>query len=120
MVLTVRSAWIGSLQYFLIYFPAVFIGRMVDTSSHYILFYIAAVLYPVSLFLTAQVKTYWQTVLSHGVLFGIAVGVLFCPAIAVVQHWCKYSRIPFTLYRVSLSAMRTVTVSWGWAGQSPS
>ncbi|KAL1407737.1 hypothetical protein Q8F55_007171 [Vanrija albida] len=84
---TSQIAWIGSLQYLLIYLPAVYIGRLVDLSQFYWPFWIASVMYAVSIFLTAQVKEYWQAMLTHGVLFGLSAGVLFCPGIAVVQHW---------------------------------
>jgi peptidoglycan biosynthesis protein MviN/MurJ (putative lipid II flippase) len=82
-------AWIGSLQYLLIYLPSVLMGRLVDTSRFYYPFWAASVLYPVSVFLTAQVKEYWQAVLAHGLMFGGTAGMLFCPAIAVVTQWCE-------------------------------
>jgi hypothetical protein len=64
-------------------------GRLVDTSKFYWPFWIAAVVYPLSAILTAQVKEYWQALLAHGFLFGLAAGILFCPAIAVVTQWCE-------------------------------
>jgi hypothetical protein len=67
-------------------------GRLVDESKFKWPFWTASLLYPVSIFLTAQVKTYWQAILAHGILFGTAAGILFCPAIAIVTHWCEWSR----------------------------
>lgn len=54
------SGWIGSLQYMLIYLPALPMGRLVDTSKFQYPFWIAGVLYPVASILTAQVSC------SHG------------------------------------------------------
>ena len=81
------SGWVGSLQYMLIYLPAVLMGRLVDRGIHYIPYWVGWVLYALSCFLTAQVKEYWQALLSHGLLFGISAGLVFCPAIAVPSQW---------------------------------
>lgn len=73
-------------------------GRLVDESKHYYIFWGACLLYPVSAFLTAQVKEYWQALLAHGILFGLTAGCLFCPAIAIVAHWCTSQIVLFHSY----------------------
>lgn len=50
------SGWIGSLQYMLIYLPALPMGRLVDRGLFLWPFWIAAILYPVSIILTAEVS----------------------------------------------------------------
>ncbi|EIW66391.1 hypothetical protein TREMEDRAFT_35282 [Tremella mesenterica DSM 1558] len=85
-------AWIGSLQYLLIYFPGLFMGRLVDSSTFYKPFYIAAIIYPVALIVNAEVKQYWQAILCQGILFGISGGILFCPVFPVIGHWFHRKR----------------------------
>ncbi|TXT09190.1 hypothetical protein VHUM_02664 [Vanrija humicola] len=104
-----QIAWIGSLQYLLIYLPAVYVGRLVDLSKFYWPFWIGFTLYAVSIFLTAQVKEYWQAMLSHGVLFGLCAGFIFCPGIAVVQHWF-YERRALALGAVACASSLGGTV----------
>ncbi|BEJ15706.1 hypothetical protein CspHIS471_0503110 [Cutaneotrichosporon sp. HIS471] len=84
--------WIGSLQYMLIYLPALPMGRLVDRGLFLYPFWIASALYPLSIILTAEVKEYWQATLCHGVLFGFTAGILFCPAIAVTSQWFHHKR----------------------------
>ncbi|BEJ00533.1 hypothetical protein CcaverHIS631_0503900 [Cutaneotrichosporon cavernicola] len=84
--------WIGSLQYMLIYLPALPMGRLVDRGLFLYPFWIASALYPLAIILTAEVKEYWQATLCHGVLFGFMAGILFCPAIAVTSQWFHHKR----------------------------
>ncbi|BEI92756.1 uncharacterized protein CcaverHIS019_0503840 [Cutaneotrichosporon cavernicola] len=86
------SGWIGSLQYMLIYLPALPMGRLVDRGLFLYPFWIASALYPLAIILTAEVKEYWQATLCHGVLFGFMAGILFCPAIAVTSQWFHHKR----------------------------
>lgn len=44
-------------------------GRLVDIGKFQWPFYIAAVIYPVSAIITAEIKTFWQAVLVQGILF---------------------------------------------------
>lgn len=81
------SGWIGSMQYLLIFLPSVVMGRLVDQARFLPYFWAASLLYPFSIIITAEVTAFWQAILSHGILFGFSVGLLFCPAVAVTAQW---------------------------------
>ncbi|KAK4689172.1 hypothetical protein P7C73_g927, partial [Tremellales sp. Uapishka_1] len=85
-------AWIGSLQYCLTFLPSLVTGRLLDIGKWQIPFYIAAVILPVSMIITAQVKEFWQALLVQGILFGTASGFLFGPALSVAGHWFQKKR----------------------------
>lgn len=83
------SAWIGSLQYCLMFLPAVFMGRLLDIGKFQIPFNTAFVTYIIAIFLSAECKEYWQSLLCQGLLLGMSAGTMFGPALAIVAHWCE-------------------------------
>ncbi|KAL7417054.1 major facilitator superfamily domain-containing protein [Mrakia frigida] len=85
-------AWIGSLQYCLIFLPAVIMGRLFDTGTFIVPYTISALTYTVSVILIAQCKEYYQFVLCQGVLLGLSAGVMFGPTLAIVSHWFHKKR----------------------------
>ncbi|KAL7424947.1 hypothetical protein Q5752_000634 [Cryptotrichosporon argae] len=85
-------AWIGSLQYFFMFFPSLVMGRLLDLDKFQWPFRVAAIVFPVSVFLTAEVKEYYQALLAQGVLFGLAGGTLFCPAVAISGQYFRERR----------------------------
>jgi len=66
-----RSAWIGSLQYTLVFLPAVVVGRIFDLGHFRLPFFCGSVALFVGPFLVAQCKEYWQFILAHGILIGV-------------------------------------------------
>lgn len=109
----------------LIYLPALPMGRLVDRGLFLYPFWTAALIYPVSIIINAEVKEYWQAVLCHGVLFGFSSGLLFCPAIAVTSQWFHRKRalalgvvacassLGGTLFPIIVSkCLRTVGFAW--------
>ncbi|KAH7883138.1 MFS general substrate transporter [Phlebopus sp. FC_14] len=85
-------AWIGSIQYGLIFVPALFTGRLLDLGYYNGPLAISSILYVVVLFLVAECKTFWQVVLCQGVATGILAGMLFGSTPAIVSHWFKKKR----------------------------
>lgn len=75
------------MQYLLIFLPSVYMGRLVDQARFLPYFWAASIIYPFSIIITAEVNAFWQAILSHGILFGFSVGLLFCPAVAVTAQW---------------------------------
>ncbi|GLB34492.1 putative monocarboxylate [Lyophyllum shimeji] len=80
-------AWIGSIQYALIFMPAVLIGRLFDLGWFKLPYAIGSVGLVLSAFLIAQCTTYWQFILAQGLLVGASCGICFGPMIGVVGHW---------------------------------
>ncbi|KAG8737781.1 hypothetical protein FRC10_007808 [Ceratobasidium sp. 414] len=85
-------AWIGSIQYALVFLPGLITGRMFDLGHYRIPQISATVLLLVAAFLTPECKTYWQFLLCQGVAIGLACGFLFGPTIAVISHWFRARR----------------------------
>ncbi|KAJ7099515.1 major facilitator superfamily domain-containing protein [Mycena belliarum] len=85
-------AWIGSIQYSLVFIPALVSGHFFDRGHLRLPFIIASVGLVVATFLVAQCKQYWHFLLCQGFLVGICSGVLFGPVMAVTGHWFKERR----------------------------
>jgi hypothetical protein len=84
--LSLDSSWIGSLQYCLVFLPALPIGRLLDLGYFKVPFFTSAVLYVIAVFLTAETSSYWQVLLCQGILLGASAGVMFGPALAYVSR----------------------------------
>lgn len=80
-------AWIGSIQYALMFIPGLFIGRLFDLGYLKLPYFIASCLLLTCVFLTAECTKYWQFFLAQGLGGGLASGILFGPAMGVVRHW---------------------------------
>ncbi|CCO28592.1 Riboflavin transporter MCH5 [Rhizoctonia solani AG-1 IB] len=85
-------SWIGSIQYALVFFPGLLVGRLFDLGYFRIPQITASVVLVGGTFLTAECKEYWQFLICQGVGVGFASGFLFGPAIAVVSHWFQKRR----------------------------
>lgn len=80
-------AWIGSVQYTLIFLPGLVTGRLFDLGHFKIPYFIASCGLIVCTFLTAECKQYWQFLLVQGLFTGLFSGIAFSPAVTVVSHW---------------------------------
>ncbi|KAL0576987.1 hypothetical protein V5O48_004997 [Marasmius crinis-equi] len=85
-------AWIGSVQYSLVFLPALPIGRLFDLGYFRIPFLISSAAIVVGAFLTGECTKYWQFMLCQGILQGIACGCVFGPTMGVIGHWFKKKR----------------------------
>ncbi|KAF8065357.1 major facilitator superfamily domain-containing protein [Lyophyllum atratum] len=85
-------AWIGSIQYALVFLPAVLIGRLFDLGWFKLPFAVGSAGLVLSTFLIAECTTYWQFILAQGLLVGISCGICFGPIIGVVGHWFQKRR----------------------------
>ncbi|KAI1792396.1 monocarboxylate permease [Ganoderma leucocontextum] len=75
---------IGSLQIFFLYFLGTFTGRLFDAYGTSVLLPLGSVITVFSLMMVHTV--------SHGVLFGIGLAMLFNPSVAVLGHWFQRRR----------------------------
>lgn len=80
-------AWIGSIQYGLIFIPALLTGRLLDLGHYNIPLAISSAFYIAALFLVAECKTFLQVILCQGVATGFFAGMLFGSTPAIVSHW---------------------------------
>lgn len=120
-----RRAWVGSLQYCLIFVPSVVLGRAMDVGIFIVPFTCGCIFYGeflrsaravehqvdvlalspvVSIFLTAQTTEYYQVLLAQGIMLGISAGgqlsIRWCAEAAarLTQSFCSFfsSLRPYT------------------------
>ncbi|CAK5267562.1 unnamed protein product [Mycena citricolor] len=87
-----ESAWIGSIQYSLIFFPSLITGRLFDLGYFQGPLAVSSVILIAATFLVAQCKEYYQFLLCQGILTGVCCGVIFGPNLGLVGHWFKRKR----------------------------
>ncbi|KAE9398815.1 MFS general substrate transporter [Gymnopus androsaceus JB14] len=85
-------AWIGSVQYALVFLPGLVTGRMFDIGIFKLPYAIASLVLVATSFLTAQCTEYWQFLLCQGIALGLACGMLFGPSMGIIGHWFKKKR----------------------------
>ncbi|KAI0636526.1 MFS general substrate transporter [Trametes polyzona] len=82
-------AWIGSLQYALIFLPGLVVGRVFDMGWTKTPMAIASAIVVAVMFLTAECTKYWHFLLCQGILLGLACGVIFGITMGCPAHWFK-------------------------------
>ncbi|KAF9264559.1 MFS general substrate transporter [Marasmius fiardii PR-910] len=85
-------AWIGSIQYALVFFPALFTGRLFDIGIFKVPFAIASTVIVACCFIIAECTKYWHFLLCQGILLGVSSGLVFGPSMAILGHWFKRRR----------------------------
>lgn len=89
---TSTIAWIGSIQYALVFLPGLIAGRLCDLGYFKRTLFISSVILVVATVLTAECKEYWQLLLCQGLLTGFCCGMIFSPIPAVASQWFKKRR----------------------------
>ncbi|KAJ7117706.1 MFS general substrate transporter [Mycena epipterygia] len=85
-------AWIGSVQYSLVFLPGLITGRLFDLGYFKIPYLAASCLLVLSTFLVAQCTQYWHFILCQGLATGLSCGMIFGQTLGVVGHWFKRKR----------------------------
>ncbi|KAF4464999.1 monocarboxylate transporter 4 [Fusarium albosuccineum] len=85
-------SWIGSLQVWLTFFGSAFSGRLLDAGLFVPMFLLGSALQLLGIFLMSVSKTYWQLMLTQGVLTGIGGGIIFAPSLALVAIYFQERR----------------------------
>ncbi|KIJ59717.1 hypothetical protein HYDPIDRAFT_177749 [Hydnomerulius pinastri MD-312] len=85
-------AWIGSVQYALVFLPGLVTGRLFDIGYFKLPYFAASCLLITCNFLIAECTEYWQFFLAQGLGVGICSGVIFGPALGIVSHWFSKRR----------------------------
>ncbi|RPD54932.1 MFS general substrate transporter [Lentinus tigrinus ALCF2SS1-7] len=83
------SAWIGSIQYALVFMPGLAFGRLFDMGYLRLPVGLASALLVACTFLTAECKEFWQFLLFQGIGIGLASGIVFSAGSGVVAHWFR-------------------------------
>ncbi|KAF9519672.1 hypothetical protein BS47DRAFT_1358009 [Hydnum rufescens UP504] len=102
-------AWIGSVQYCLVFFPGLVSGRLFDIGYLRGPLFLASVFFIFCVFMIAQCTEYWQLMIVHGISLGIASGFLWGPAMPVVSHYFYKRRgLAYGIATIGSSAGGTV------------
>jgi MFS family permease len=80
-------SWIGSIQVFLLFGIGTFTGRATDAGLFRPVYIAGAVFQIVGIFTMAESTKLWHLFLSQAVCLGIANGLQFCPAMALVSTY---------------------------------
>ncbi|KAI5927228.1 major facilitator superfamily transporter [Camillea tinctor] len=79
-------SWIGSVSIFLLYIGAPIAGFLVDRTGPTILICVGSLGQLLALFLASLCTQYYQLFLTQGILLGVSMSLIFCPAIAAVSR----------------------------------
>ncbi|KAL6709656.1 hypothetical protein ACN47E_001084 [Coniothyrium glycines] len=85
-------SWVGSIQVFLLFGIGTFTGRATDAGLFRPLYVTGAVFQLIGIFTLAESTKLYQVFLSQGVCLGIANGLQFCPAMALVSTYFARKR----------------------------
>ncbi|RDX51685.1 MFS general substrate transporter [Lentinus brumalis] len=82
-------AWIGSVQYALVFMPGLAFGRLFDMGYLRLPVGLASALLVACTFLTGECTEFWHFLLCQGFGIGLACGIVFSAGAGVVAHWFK-------------------------------
>ncbi|KAF7308875.1 MFS domain-containing protein [Mycena kentingensis (nom. inval.)] len=85
-------AWIGSIQYSLVFLPGLVTGRLFDLGYFRIPCLVASTLLVALTFLVGECHQYWHFVLCQGVGIGLMAGMIFGPCLGCLGHWFNKRR----------------------------
>ncbi|KAJ7188775.1 major facilitator superfamily domain-containing protein [Mycena filopes] len=85
-------AWIGSVQYSMVFVPGLISGHYFDRGHLKIPLLLASAVLVTATFLVGQCTQYWQFLLCQGFAIGISAGIIFGPISAVIGNWFKLKR----------------------------
>ncbi|KAF8838762.1 MFS general substrate transporter [Paxillus ammoniavirescens] len=80
-------AWIGSVQYALLFLPGLIVGRLFDLGYFKIPYFVASCGLVACNFIIAECTEYWQLFLVQGLVVGICGGMVFGPTVGIIFHW---------------------------------
>lgn len=79
-------AWIGTISTFLLIMCGVISGPLFDLGHFRAMLLVGATLETLAVFLMSVSHTYWQLLLTQGVMMGLVNGLLYTPGIALVSR----------------------------------
>ncbi|KAF7929185.1 uncharacterized protein EAE98_005104 [Botrytis deweyae] len=86
-------SWIGSVQAALLYVVGAAAGPIFDAGYMRALIWSGVILSVLGMMLASIAKTYWQVILSQGVLVGFGTGCLFVGAVSIIPQYFTTKKI---------------------------
>ncbi|KAL6309351.1 MFS general substrate transporter [Sparassis latifolia] len=96
-------AWIGSIQYALVFMPGLVLGRLFDMGYFKLPLLVSSCILVAAAFLVAECKEFWQFLLCQGIAVGLASGSIFGPIMGILAHWFE-KRINLAYASMSLGS----------------
>ncbi|KAK5710494.1 hypothetical protein LTR17_018850 [Elasticomyces elasticus] len=87
-----QISWIGSVQNWLTFFIGACSGRLLDAGLYVPCLIVGVVLQLVGIFCMSISTTYWQLMLTQGVLTGLGGGIFFTPSLGLVATYFSSRR----------------------------
>ncbi|KAI0087080.1 MFS general substrate transporter [Irpex rosettiformis] len=100
---TSKIAWIGSIQYALVFMPGLLVGRLLDQGYFRVPYTLASAGLITATFLIAQCTKYWHFLLCQGFFVGLSAGVIIILGLGVLPQWFKAKR-GFVLGLIAIGA----------------
>lgn len=86
------TAWIGSIEAFLLLFMGGICGRWFDAGYLRLLIIAGSTLIVFGLMMASLARAYWQALLSQGVCVGLGLGCLLVPSVGTASTWFQKRR----------------------------
>ncbi|KAF9263218.1 MFS general substrate transporter [Marasmius fiardii PR-910] len=87
-----KIAWIGSIQYALLFIPSMIVGRLFDKGHYHLMSISFSGTLVLGTLLLGQCTAYWHFLICHGFLTGLSCGVITAPTPAIISQWFKKRR----------------------------
>ncbi|KAL1979612.1 hypothetical protein VTN96DRAFT_5452 [Rasamsonia emersonii] len=85
-------SWLGSINIFLLFAGSLFTGPILDLFGPVIMFWLGSIATAFSMMMTSLCKEFWQFILAQGILLGLSMTLLVCPAVALVSQYFRKRR----------------------------
>ena len=80
-------SWIGTVQIWLTFFVGAFSGRLLDAGYYVPTLIVGAIIQLLGIFMMSLSKTYWQLMLTQGIMTGLGGGIYFTPSLGIVASY---------------------------------
>ncbi|KAG7087559.1 hypothetical protein E1B28_013514 [Marasmius oreades] len=87
-----KIAWIGSVQYALVFTPSMVVGRLFDKGYYHSILISSSAVLVLATMLLAECTLYWHFLFCQGFVIGLSCGVITAPSPAIVSQWFKDRR----------------------------
>jgi len=85
-------SWIGTVQNFLTFFVGAFSGRLLDAGLYVPCLIVGTTLQLLGIFLMSISHTFWQLMLTQGLLTGLGGGIFFTPSMGLMATYFSSHR----------------------------
>lgn len=85
-------SWIGSVQNWLTFFIGAFSGRLLDAGLYRPALLVGAVIQVLGIFFMSLSTSYWQLMLTQGIMTGLGGGIFFTPSMGILGTYFTSNR----------------------------